>query len=163
MRSRRRSGPRGSSPRRSKGTQPSPRQFGRQRCERQRFLRTGLWRTTGARIATFSEGQTAGVLSPQRSTAGIRYASLRRHDVRSGRAPFVPIMQSPISGVATTVPLLALPSLRCSCRASSEVELRRHLEIPRRHDLRRLQPGARPALDRRIERLVVGQHRVRVQ
>jgi hypothetical protein len=30
---------------------------------------TGLWRTTSARIATFSEGPKAGALSPQRSTA----------------------------------------------------------------------------------------------
>jgi hypothetical protein len=48
----------------------------------------------GARIATFTEGQTAGSCHRSGALPGIRYASRRRHDGRSGRAPFVPIMQA---------------------------------------------------------------------
>src|ERR1700687_2441167 len=48
----------------------------------------------GARIATFTEGPTAGSCHRRGALPGIRNASRQRHDGRSGRAPFVPIMQA---------------------------------------------------------------------
>src|SRR5690242_2484413 len=49
------------------------------------------------------------------------------------------------------------------CRYALKVDLRAHLEEPRRQHRLRLQPGAWAAEHRRVERLVVREHRIRVE